>query len=56
MDQLIFWILLHEEVTRRHRKASPPSLDDPFRGREWDILRTIFPRLSSRRTYDRAGE
>ena len=54
MDQLIFWILLHEEVTRRHRKASPPSLDDPFRGREWDILRTIFPRLGSRRPYDRS--
>ena len=48
MDQMLIWALLHDEMARMNRKRQNPSLDQPFWGAEWSVLRTMWAGLERR--------
>lgn len=52
MDQMLIWALLHDEMARMNRKRQNPSLDQPFWGAEWTVLRTMWAGLDQRRPRD----
>ena len=49
MDQMLLWALLHNELARKNRqRRQAPSFDQPFWGREWGVLRTMWAGLERR--------